>query len=92
MQECFEQLTPDWLKRAFVYTGSVGPAFHDFRFRLAQDAKEQVIHAAAYSKVCYELAGDREERDFPWDEEGVEALKNWLEQKYEAFEQAESGR
>lgn len=85
MQECFARLTPNWLQRAFVYTGSIGRPFHDFRYRLAQDAAERVIHAAAYSKCCYELAEDRLEKDFPWDEAGVEDLKRWLDEQYEAF-------
>ena len=43
------------------------------------------MHTAVYSNVCYELAHDKEERDFTWDEAGVEALKAWLQEKYEAY-------
>ena len=32
-----------------------------------------------------ELAQDKEERDFTWDEAGVETLKAWLQEKYEAY-------
>jgi len=85
MLEVFSRLAPDWFHRAFVYTGSVGPFDNDFRFRLAQDAENQRIHAAAYSRVAYELAEDKEERDFPWDEPGVEGLKAWLQERYEAY-------
>jgi len=91
MQECFERLSTNWLNRAYLYTGSIGETFHDFRYRLAQDEKARVIHAAAYSKVCYERAEDRTERDFPWDEAGVEELKRWLEEQYEAFVAREGG-
>ena len=44
-----------------------------------------MLHTAVYSNVCYELAQDREEQDFPWNEDGVEALKSWLQEKYEAY-------
>ena len=91
MQECFERLTPTWLNRAYLYNGSIGRPFHDFRYRLAQDEKQKIIHAAAYSKVCYELAEDKQEQDFSWDDEGVGRLKEWLQQQYEAFLQQEGG-
>ena len=85
MLEYFSRLTPNWLHRAFVYTGSVGPFQKDFRFRLAQDEENHLVHAAVYSKVCFELADDIVQQDFPWDEPGVEALKQWLQEQYEAF-------
>lgn len=85
MEAVFQQLTPISLNRAYLFNGSVGPAFHDFRFRIEQDEKEKLIHAAAYSKVCYEKADDVEKRDFPWDESGVAELREWLQAGYEAF-------
>jgi hypothetical protein len=85
MLEQFACITPTWLQRAHVYTGSVGPLCHDFRYRLAMDGKEKVIHAARYSKLCYELATDVEQQDFPWDEAGAAALGLWLQEGYEAF-------
>ncbi len=85
MQEAFEQLTLNGLNRAYVYNGSIGRMKHDFRYRLEQDEKEQIIHAAAYSKICYEKADDIQKQDFPWSEEGVEELKQWLQSCYEAF-------
>lgn len=85
MLECFSRLTPSWLHRAYLYNGSVGPFQNDFRFRLAQDEANETIHAAAYSKVCYELADDIAEQDFPWNDEGVEALKQWLQARYEEY-------
>ena len=38
-----------------------------------------------YTVYCYEAARDVQEQDFPWDEDGVSALKAWLQEKYEAF-------
>ena len=80
MNEFFASLTPNFFHRAFNYTGSVG----DFRFRFLHEGKD-VIHAATYSKLCFEKADDVEERDFPWTEEGVEELKQWLEGQHQQF-------
>ena len=85
MLEIFSRLTPAWLHRAYVYTGSVGPLWNDFRFRLAQDGDNNQVHAAVYSRVCYELADDIVREDFPWDEPGIEALKGWLQERYGEF-------
>jgi len=89
MLDCFACITPAWLQRAHVYTGSVGPMGHDFRYRLAMDGKANVVHAAAYSKLCFELAEDVRQQDFPWDEEGAAALRQWLQDSYDAFLAAE---
>lgn len=80
MHPQFTVLTPRWFKRAFVYTGSIG----DFRYRFAHSDQE-TLHAAVYTVYCYEVAKDVVEQDFPWTDEGVEALKNWLQGQYEAF-------
>ena len=79
MHPQFQQLTPTWFNRAYVYTGSIG----DFRYRYATD--KDVIHVATYSVYCYEVAQDKTERDFPWTEHGVVELKNWMQSQYEAF-------
>lgn len=47
--------------------------------------KRAYWHTAVYSVYCYEVAQDRQERDFPWDEAGVEELKQWLQAKYDQF-------
>lgn len=83
MHPQFEELTVGWFRRAFVYTGSIG----EFRYRFACDEKEKLIHAAVYSNVCYEVAQDKTEQDFPWDDSGVAALKEWLQESYEAYRQ-----
>ena len=89
MHPYFEVLTPRWFKRAFVYTGSIG----EFRYRFANDKENNLIHAAVYTKVCYELADDIVREDFPWDEPGIEAMKLWLQERYEAFAaRQEAGR
>lgn len=80
MHPQFEELTPRWFKRAFVYTGSIG----DFRYRFAHN-DDETLHAAVYSKYCYERAIDVVEQDFSWNEDGVSQLKNWLQEKYEDF-------
>ena len=92
MQEFFQQLTPRWFQRAHVYVGSIGPCFHDFRFRFAQDEKEHKITASVYSDVCFELAKDVETRESPWTEEGVEDLKQWLVEKYQQWDQDQRGQ
>ena len=83
MTEFFAQLTPNFFHRAFNYTGSIG----DFRFRFVHD-DDTSIRAAVYTKLCYEKADDVEERDFPWNDEGVEELKAWLEERFQAKTQA----
>ena len=85
MEACFEKMTPQWLNRAHVFTGSIGPAFTSFNYRLEMDEESRTVHAAAYSKLCYEKAEDVEKELFNWDEPGVEELKNWLQSRYEAY-------
>jgi len=81
MHPQFERLTPQWFKRANVYTGSIG----DFRYRFAANQKEKTLCAAVYSTYCYEAARDVTEETFPWDEAGVQQLQAWVQAKYEAF-------
>ena len=33
----------------------------------------------------FKRAADVAEQDFPWDDDGVEALKAWLQSRYEAY-------
>lgn len=85
MLEAFAKMNPAWFNRAYVYTGSVGNVF---RYRIAQIETEDhpaLLQAAAYTDICYELAEDVETAEFPWDDAGVEALKAWLQARYEAF-------
>jgi len=85
MLELFSQMTVGWFNRAYVYTGSVGPSFR-FRYEQAQTEDGQhILRGAVYSGICYELAQDVRRQDFPWDEAGGEALKQWYQAQYEAF-------
>lgn len=92
MQEQFAVMDVNWFRRAHLYTGSIGSFGRDFRYRFRPDEAAKLIRAETYSNVCYELAKDVEERDFPWDEDGVAELKNWLEAQYEKFSAAQSGK
>lgn len=85
MHEVFEAITPHWLNRAHMYNGSIGPFNNDFRYRMKMDKDAGIIHAAAYSKLCIEKADDVIEKDFTWDEAGVNELKSWLQCSYESF-------
>ena len=86
MHPQFQPLTVQWFKRAFVYTGSIG----EFRYRFATDTDSEsgakVIHAAAYTTLCYEKAQDVKSQTFPWDEGGVAALKEWIDAQHREFE------
>ena len=44
-----------------------------------------VSRARVSSQLCYELARDVEERDFPWDDDGVQQLQGWLQSRYDAY-------
>jgi len=81
MHPQFSQLNTTWFLRAFVYTGSIG----DFRYRYANDKAAGLIHVAVYTKYCYEEATDRVEQDFPWTDEGIEQLKQWMQEEYHLF-------
>ena len=82
MHPQFAQLTARWFLRAFNYTGSIG----DFRYRYLMEKDHSAIHAAVYTRLCYEAATDVVEKDFPWDDAGVEQLKAWMQTMLETFE------
>lgn len=81
----FEKLSPHELGKSTILTGSIGPAFSDFRYRIKPDAKEGKVYAATYSVMSYEKAKDVEEREYSFDDAGVDELKLWLEEQYEKF-------
>ena len=83
MHPQFSELTPRWFKRAFVYTGSIG----DFRYRFAMDKDAGVLHTAVYTVYCFAAANDVQQQDFPWDDQGVEQLKAWLQERYDHYVQ-----
>ncbi len=81
MHPQFEVLTPQWFKRAYVYTGSIG----EFRYRFHRRKGDEPMLVSVYSNLCYEAATDIEEREYPLTDEGVAELKVWLQEKYEAY-------
>jgi len=90
MEKCFEVMTTNWLNRAHMYNGSIGPALNSFNYRMEMDEKERVIRAATYTKLCYEKADDVVSKSFTWDDQGVEEMKEWLQSRYEAFQKSEA--
>lgn len=83
MERTFDFLNMQFFTRASVYPGSIGT----FRYRFQRtgwlNKADSTIQAWVYENVCFEQAQDVETETFPWTEEGVEALKNWLEEKLE---------
>lgn len=79
MEDAFGFLNAEFFKRAAVFPGSVG----SFRYRFQTEGRrdEGRIQAWVYENVCFELAKDAETETFPWTEEGVAALKDWLGKK-----------
>lgn len=79
MDNAFEFLTLDFFTRASVFPGSLGT----FRYRFQRTGwmGDGQLQAWVYENVCFEQAKDVETETFPWTEEGVAALKNWLADK-----------
>lgn len=75
----FDFLTPHWLGRAHTYHGEMGP----MRYRFRMDAKEKTVEASVYTKLCFEAAADVVTETFAWDEEGVRALRDWMQGHYD---------
>ena len=84
MEETFDFLNMSFFTRASIFPGSVGT----FRYRFQRSGwvgKEgSAIQVWVYENTSFELAKDVETETFPWTEEGVEAIKAWLEEKLEA--------
>ena len=83
MERKFDFLDMQFFTRASVYPGSVGT----FRYRFQRtgwlDKADSTIQVWVYENVCFEQAQDVETETFPWTEEGVEAIRNWLQEKLE---------
>lgn len=79
MERKFDHLTPRWLARAHVYHGQQDA----MRYRFAMNDKEKTVEASVYTNVCYELAQDVQTETFAWDEDGVAALREWMQRQYE---------
>lgn len=87
MNTWFERMNLRYFDRAHFFTGSIsqGVGKPDFRYRYEQVEDGKALKASTYSEFCYEKAHDVEERVFPWDENGVEEMKQWYQAQYEAF-------
>ena len=83
MERTFDFLNLQFFTRAAVYPGSVGTFRYRFQRNGWLDKEDSTIQAWVYENICFEKAEDVETETFPWTEEGVEALKNWLEEKLE---------
>lgn len=81
MERQFDHLDMQFFTRAAIYPGSVGT----FRYRFQRSGwlnkPDSTIQVWVYENTSFELAQDIETETFPWTEEGVEALKSWLEGK-----------
>lgn len=79
MDDSFSFLNPTFFTKASIYPGSLGT----FRYRFQRDghAGDGTIQAWVYENVSFELAKDIETETFPWTEEGVDTLRQWLRQK-----------
>ncbi len=79
MDDSFAFLNMSFFTKAAVYPGSLGT----FRYRFQRTGwmGDGSLQAWVYENTSFELAGDVETETFPWTEEGVEALRQWLGQK-----------
>lgn len=79
MDTAFTFLTPDFFTKASVFPGSLGT----FRYRFQRTGwiGDGQLQAWVYENISFELAKDVETETFPWTEEGVAALREWLLQK-----------
>ena len=79
MDGAFDFLTLEFFTRASVFPGSLGT----FRYRFQRTGwmGDGEIQALVYEIICFDLAKDSETETFPWTEEGISALKDWLGRK-----------
>lgn len=77
----FDFLNMSFFTKASVYPGSLGT----FRYRFQRNGwlnkPDSTIQVWVYENTSFELAQNIETETFPWTEEGVEAIKAWLEEK-----------
>ena len=79
MAEEFAFLNLNFFTKASVYPGSIG----DFRYRFQRTGwiGDGELQAWVYENTCFEEAKEIESATFPWTEEGVESLRQWMELK-----------
>ena len=78
MSTPFDFLNLQFFTKASVYPGSLGT----FRYRFARTGwigeSDATIQVWVYENTSFELAQQVETQIFPWNEEGVEKIKAWL--------------
>ena len=79
MESKFDFLNLQFFTKASVYPGSIGT----FRYRFQRTGwmDDGSIQVWVYENISFELAQDVETQTFPWTEEGVTAIKAWLDEK-----------
>ena len=81
MENCFDFIDMNFFTRASVFPGSIGT----FRYRFQRtgwlNIADSTIRVWVYENTSFELAQNVETEIFPWTEDGIEALKAWLEEK-----------
>ena len=70
-----------------MYHGSEGALRYRFVMKDEKNketgVRSRTVDASTYTTWCFEKAEDVESRSFSWDEEGVAALRRWLEAEYD---------
>lgn len=79
MEDPFAFLTPDFLKKSEIYPGSLGT--FRYRFQRSGWVGDGTVRAWVYENICFEKAQHIETETFPWTEEGMAALRAWLNEK-----------
>lgn len=85
----FDFLDMNFFTRADIFPGSIGT----FRYRFQRPNRpgaiglpdsSSTLQAWVYENTSFELAQDIETETFPWTEEGIAAMKAWLEDRLSA--------
>lgn len=79
MAGSFEFLNMHFFTKAAIFPGSLGT----FRYRFQRTGwmDSGSIQVWVYENISFELAQNIETATFDWTEEGVAALRDWLDQK-----------
>ena len=80
MEANFDFLDLNFFTRATVFPGSIG-AFR-YRFQRTGWMNDGTIQAWVYENICFEQAEQIETSVFDWSDEGIEALKKWLLERF----------
>jgi len=79
VEDPFEFLTVSFFAKAVIFPGSYGT----FRYRFQHNGTKEsgTIQVWVYEDISFELAQNIETETFPWTEEGVLAIRSWLNEK-----------